>query len=160
MKQSLRIVQFTLHDSLLACDVSQLEKILPMMTLDIVPNSLQHFHGLLNLAGTAIPVIDLASCLHIESSPYTEDTSILLTNIHNRQVGFIVDRIIDLCEIERNAIQQDEIFKGDNSPYLGSAIINDKTCLILQFEGLAGLITEDTRQNKELSQVVGKVAIQ
>ncbi len=140
MKQPLRIVQFTVRDSLLGCDVSQLDKILPMMSLDTVPNSLQHFHGLLNLAGTAIPIIDLASCLHIEPSPYTEDTSILLTNINNRQVGFIVDRIIDLCEIERKSIQQDDIFKGNNSPYLGSIIINDKTCLLLQFAWLAGSI--------------------
>ena len=61
MKNSIEILQFILDDVSLGCDVTELDQILPMMTLEIIPNAPPYFQGMMNLNGTLIPVFDLAS---------------------------------------------------------------------------------------------------
>src|SRR3990167_3012334 len=125
MKNSMQILQFTLHDACLGCDVTELEQILPMMTLEIIPNAPPYLQGMMNLNGTLIPIFNLASYLKLKPLSYDLDTSILLAKTDGKPVGFIVDRVIDLFHVERNAIQQDGLFKEKKSPYLGNIVIDD-----------------------------------
>ncbi len=136
----MQILQFTLHDACLGCDVTELEQILPMMTLEIIPNAPPYLQGMMNLNGTLIPIFNLASYLNLQRLPYNLDTSILLAKTDGKPVGFMVDRVIDLFHVERNAIQQDALFKEIKSPYLGNVVINDKPCLILQFQRIINVV--------------------
>src|SRR3990167_2488124 len=133
MKNSMQILQFTLHDACLGCDVTDVEQILPMMTLEIIPNAPPYLQGMMNLNGTLIPVFNLARYLNLQQLPYNLDTGILLAKTDGKPVGFIVDRVIDLFHVEKNTIQQDDLFKEKKSPYLGNVVIDNKPCLILQF---------------------------
>ena len=130
----MQILQFTLHDACLGCDVTELEQILPMMTLEIIPNAPPYLQGMMNLNGTLIPVFNLARYLNLQHLPYNLDTGILLAKTDGKPVGFIVDRVIDLFHVEKNTIQQDDLFKEKKSPYLGNVVIDNKPCLILQFQ--------------------------
>ena len=134
MKNSVQILQFTLHDASFGCDVTELEQILSMMTLEIIPNAPPYLQGMMNLNGTLIPVFNLSRYLKLKPLSYDLDTSILLAKTDGKPVGFIVDRVIDLFHVERNAIQQDGLFKEKKSPYLGNIVIDDKPCLIVQFQ--------------------------
>lgn len=143
MKNSIQILQFKIQDACLGCDVTELEQILPMMTLELIPNSPPHLQGMMNLNGTLIPVFDLASYLNLQHLSYNLDTSILLAKTDDKPVGFIVDRVVDLFHVEKNTIQQDDLFKEKKSYYLGNVVIDNKPCLILQFlQIIKGIYTE------------------
>lgn len=134
MKNTIQILQFQIQDARLGCDVTELEQILPMMTLELIPNSPLYLQGMMNLNGILIPVFDLSSYLQLPSIPYDLNTSILLVKIGNKSVGFIVEQVIDLCNVEKNMIQQNDLFMENKSPYLGSVVIDNIPCLILQFQ--------------------------
>ena len=133
MKDSVKILQFTVRDVFLGCDITELEQILPMMTLEHVPNAPHHLQGMMNLYGMLIPVFDLASYLQLPLQSYDLDTSILLTKSDNKPVGFIVDHVIEMFTVKKNKIQQGDLFKEKKSPYVGNVVIQNKPCLILEF---------------------------
>lgn len=137
MNNALHILQFSLGEHELSCDILQIKKILPMMRLEEIAKVSDSVIGLMNLGEQMIPVFDMASCLQMSCLPYSEDTSILLTEFDNQSVGFIVDSVQDLFLTQPERIQKQMIFDGHNLFYRGSILINDKPCLIIELEKLA-----------------------
>lgn len=133
MKNAIQILQFTIQDTCLGCDVTELEKILPMMTLETVPNSPPYLQGMMNVGGTLIPVFNLTDYLQLKPFPYDLNTSILLIKTEDKSVGFIVEQVKHVFNIDKNKIQQNDFFKEKKLPYLGNVIVDDIPCLILQF---------------------------
>lgn len=134
MKETIQILQFKIQDNCLGCNVAELEQILPMMTLELIPNSPPHFQGMMNLNGTLIPVFDLSRYLQLPPFSYDLDTCILLVKTEDKSVGFIVEQVNDLFSVEKNRIQKNDLFNKNGSPYLGSVVIDSAPCLILQFQ--------------------------
>lgn len=134
MKNAIKILQFKIQDARLGCDVIELEQILPMMTLELIPNPPPYLQGMMNLNGTLIPVFDLSSYLQLQPFSYNLNTSVLLVKTGDKSVGFIVEEVIDLFSVEKNMIQQNDLFLENKSPYLGSVVIDNIPCLILQLQ--------------------------
>lgn len=137
MNTSLHLLQFTLGEHLLSCDILSIKKILPMMNLEEIADVSDSVIGLINVGGQMIPVFDMASYLQISSKAYSEDTSILLTQCDHQTIGFIVDNVQDLFITDADTIQKQTIFDGQNHFYRGSILINEKPCLIVELEKLA-----------------------
>lgn len=71
--------------------------------------------GIINLRGNIIPVIDIRLRFQKEEAPYDTHTCIIVTNINESYVGFIVDEVNDVADIEDEKISMPPKISGENS---------------------------------------------
>src|SRR5690349_17517994 len=98
------MLRFRIQEVRLCLDLADIKKIFLLPRLQKVPNSAIYVAGLINIAGMSVPVIDLALRLKLErTQPYNLETSIVLCQTEKQEMGLIVDQIIDIKPIEKNA---------------------------------------------------------
>lgn len=116
-------------------ELNHVEKVLPLMALENVPNAPAYFVGLMNLAGKSIPVIDLARRLSMtREKPYSLDVPILICMQGEKQVGLIVDEVKGLTDVEESALQMRAEFNADNSPIVGTINLENELYLLLNLK--------------------------
>lgn len=113
----LEILKFKIPGMRLCAPLENAIKVLPLMELQPVPGAPRYLRGLMNLHGRSIPVIDLAARLGYGGyTRYTLETPILLCEYEGLQSGLIVDKVIGVETLERDAWQQTPAF--DNAGLL------------------------------------------
>lgn len=118
-------------------ELSHIDKVLPLMNLETVPDAPSYLVGLMNLAGKSVPVIDLARRISMSrDQPYSLDVPILLCNHGEDTVGLIVDEVEGLVIVEENALQMRKEFNADQSPILGAINIEDELYLLLNLNAI------------------------
>lgn len=130
--QPLRVLHFLLEDTRLCIDLQYLDKILPLVLLEPVPNSPAYVTGLLNLAGKTIPVIDLAIRLGMQrSTPYSVDVPILLCSYQTYQACFVVDHILEMEQVDPMSLQMHDDFDNPDSFFCGAIAANENMSLLI-----------------------------
>jgi purine-binding chemotaxis protein CheW len=127
-----QVLHFLLGGVRFCMEIKYIEKISPLVLLEVVPNSPPYLAGLMNHAGKSIPVVDLAIRLgfkHNES--YSLNTPILLCSENSRETGLIIDQIIGLDYIEADAIQMREEFSNENSLFLAAITLETEVALLI-----------------------------
>lgn len=138
----IQVLQFVIENAHICIDLRFVNKILPLMQLERVPNCPNYFAGLMNLEGKTIPVIDLAIRLGMQRiNKYSLDMPILLCTYENHQAGMLVDNITNLSLIQENTIQMHEEFDTTDSPFLGSVSINENLSLLLNLSHIFPIST-------------------
>lgn len=59
----------------------------------------------MNLRGTVIPIIDLASKLAMESMEPNSRSAIVVAEVNGRAMGLVVDRVSDILTIPESMLQ-------------------------------------------------------
>ena len=134
----MQLVGFGVANEKFGVDILMVQEILRSAEVTSVPNSPEFVEGVLNLRGNIVPVIDLRKRLNL----YDEETSqkkswVLILNIDNRVVGFIVDHVTEVLKIEEDSIETapDIIVAGLESQYIqGVCKIDDGLIIILDFD--------------------------
>jgi len=134
----MQLVGFGVANEKFGVDILMVQEILRSAEVTAVPNSPEFVEGVLNLRGNIVPVIDLRKRLNL----YDEETSqkkswVLILNIENRVVGFIVDHVTEVLKIEEDSIETapDIIVAGLESQYIqGVCKIDDGLIIILDFD--------------------------
>jgi len=135
IKPKMKVLTCTVQDTHVCIDVQYIDKILPLISLEIVPNSPTYVAGLINLEGKIIPVIDLAIRLGVKrTEAYSLDVSILLCTYGSHQAGLIIDDIGNLLEIEEEAIQMADEFHHKHSPFVGSVYLSTHLALLVNMD--------------------------
>ncbi len=139
MEGKLQVLHFLLHDAHFCIEIKYIEKILPLVLIEAVPNSPKYLVGLMNYAGQSIPVIDLAIYLGFaRDHKYSLDTPILLCSDENHTVGIIVDHAIGLDVIEEKSIQMHEEFNTDESPFIAAITLKTEVALLINTKRILG----------------------
>lgn len=111
------VLKFMIPGMRLCAPLENVIKVLPMMELQPVPGSPRYLRGLMNLHGRSIPVVDLAARLGYGGyTRCTLETPILLCEHEGLQTGLIVEKVIGVETLERDAWQQTPAF--DNAGLL------------------------------------------
>jgi purine-binding chemotaxis protein CheW len=98
-------ILFQLNSQIFAIKLDDLDEILMMCALHIIPESPNFVAGAINLRGTMLPVIDLSQRLgFVRSSPppqvlknesapsaYQKDTRLLIVTVNDLRIGMIID---------------------------------------------------------------------
>lgn len=133
----MHVLNCLIKDVHVCIDVANVNKILPLLLLEAVPNSPNYVAGLFNLEGKVIPVIDLAMRLGMERvDTYTLDMSVLLCNYGEYQAGFIIDKVLSLSEVNQDDIQMHEKFDTKDSSFVGTATLKNSISLLVNIEHL------------------------
>ena len=102
---------------------------------DIVslPKGSDFIEGVTELRGEVIPVVDLKSRMELHKSEETDETRMLVAQVEDLSVGFIVDAASDVLDIDSAAIEPAPTeIKGINVKFLkGVAKLDERLLLII-----------------------------
>ncbi len=144
------MIQFTtfyVGNTLFGVNILQVKEINNQMRYTPVPDSIDFIKGLFNLRGQIITIFDLAKRLGRKDTLIGEKTRNLilktdietvllrekfkLEEIGNDAVGFIIDKIGDVIEVEEEQIQQPPANVGDISKEFIKGVVELKSDLLI-----------------------------
>lgn len=129
-----QLVGFNIANEKFGVNILMVQEIIRSAQVTHVPNSPDFVEGVINLHGNIIPVIDLRKRLNLyDEKSEQKQIWILILNINESNVGFIVDRVTEVTQIEENSIEQapEIIVAGLESQYIQGVCDVDGTLIIL-----------------------------
>lgn len=101
-------IVFKLNQQLLALSVDYVVQIIPMVTIDPLPEADKVIEGLINVRGESVVVVNLRRRLGLPEIELGLHTPILLTKLENYTMGLIVDDVVDVLSFSEEDIVQSE----------------------------------------------------
>ncbi len=112
-EKSYQMVGFRLGNEEYMVDINQIREIIMTTEITYVPRVPHYFEGVINLRGNIVPVINLRKKLKMPPKEITATTRILIMEILDMNIGFIVDRITKVIIIpEKNIDATPTTFGG------------------------------------------------
>lgn len=103
-------ITFRLGDELFAIPVAQVREVLDMSVITRVPKAPGYMRGVVNVRGSAIPVVDLRVKFGLSAVPDSVNTRIVVLELHLDGeavvVGGIADSVHDVIELEPSQIEE------------------------------------------------------
>ena len=100
---STRTLLFRVGEGTYGCDIAAVREIVPFRRATRLPGAPRYVHGLINLRGTIVTVIDLGARLDAAREPIA-DGSIILAMHGSRLVGVAVDEVMDVQMITEETL--------------------------------------------------------
>ncbi len=128
----LQLVTFNIGKEEYGVDILHVQEINRMTHITKVPNAPHFVEGVINLRGRVIPVIDLRLKLKIEKKEYDKNTRIIVVEVDNKTIGFIVDSVNEVLRIPANLTEvPPEMVSGVESEFIKSVGKLEDRLLIL-----------------------------
>ena len=140
----IQLVGFKLGDEDFAVDISRVQEINRMLKITKVPNSQEFVEGVVNLRGKIVPVVNLRERLGFPKKEEDAKTKIIVTEINNSLIGFIVDEVWEVIRIPKDIIEQTPTIASSIEKDLinGVAKLEDRILILLNIENLFQLQEE------------------
>lgn len=132
----LQLVSFNIGKEEFGVDILKVQEINRMTEITQLPNSPDFIEGIINLRGRVIPIIDLRTRMGLLKKEYDKDSRIIVVEIHNRTIGFIVDMVSEVLRIPRSITEPPPaMIGGIKSEYI-TAIgkLSDRLLILLDLE--------------------------
>jgi purine-binding chemotaxis protein CheW len=115
-----------------------------MLKITKVPNSQEFVEGVVNLRGKIVPVVNLRERLGFPKKEEDAKTKIIVTEINNSLIGFIVDEVREVIRIPKDIIEQTPTIASSIEKDLinGVAKLEDRILILLNIENLFQLQEE------------------
>ena len=146
----LQLVSFNIGEEEFGVDILCVQEINRMVEVTRVPNAPQFVVGVINLRGKVIPIIDMRMRLGLETKSDDKNTRIIVVEIKNKVIGFIVDNVNEVLRISKSITEAPPpMVSGINSEYITSiGKLDDRLLILLDLDKI--LATADTIKNSEL----------
>lgn len=140
-----KYLTFWTDGELFGIPISDVVQIISMQGITPLPDFPQYAKGVINLRGNIIPVIDIRIRFGKPEAAYTENTCIIVTSIEDSFMGFIVDTVDEVTDLEEDSISPPpQVSHNPTNRYLtGIGQIGDKVVLLLD---AAKILTENELQ--------------
>ena len=155
----MQLVGFEIGQEQFGVNILSVQEIIRSAPVTNVPNSPMFVEGVINLRGDIVPVIDLRKRLNLLKDGEELDHSknwILILNIGERVIGFIVDNVTEVLKIEEESIEPppDIIVSGLENQYIqGVCNIDDALLIILEFDRILYNEEYSALENSNLEEV-------
>lgn len=110
LEQATHYLTFRLGDELFAIGVVQVREVLDMSVITRVPRAPSYMRGVVNVRGSAIPVVDLRLKFGLPGTADSVNTRIVVLelNLDGEPVvmGGIADSVHDVIELDRSQIEE------------------------------------------------------
>ena len=133
-----QFLTFQLGNELYGVDILRVQEIKGYTTVTKIPNTPPHIKGVLNLRGTIVPIVELRTKFGMPTIEYTLFTVIVVVVIQEKIMGFVVDAVSDVLNIDKKDIQPPPQFgaKVDVSFLNGIGKSGDKLVALLDMDRL------------------------
>lgn len=103
-----------------------------------LPHAPSYVHGVINLRGTVLPVVDLARRLGLDTEEPSERSVIIVIDFEGRTVGVRVDAVSDILSVSSNSMQPppDMLSDGSERFIRGLIVIEDRMVRVLDLEAV------------------------
>ncbi len=144
-EERLHIVSFRMGSEEFGVDILQVREIIRMTTITRVPNAPGIVEGVINLRGKVVPVVELRRKLGM---PYVEpdkNTRIVIVELEEKTVGFIVDAVSEVLRIPQNVIEPPpSIAAGINAEFITAVgKLEDRLLILLDLKKTLSLPEAD-----------------
>lgn len=135
---SCQFLTFQLGDEQYGVDILRVQEIKGYTPVTRIPNTPSYIKGVLNLRGTIVPIIELRTKFGMPTIDYTMFTVIVVVVVREKIMGFVVDAVSDVLDINKKDIQPPPEFgtRLDVSFLSGIGKSGDKLVAILNIDRL------------------------
>lgn len=136
----IQLVSFKIGEEEFAVDILKVQEINRMLEITKVPNAPGYVEGVINLRGRVIPVIDLRLRLGMERIEHGNDTRIVVVEVLQKTVGFIVDSVNEVLRIPKSITEPPPpMVAGVESDYITAVgKLDDRLLILLDLEKILG----------------------
>lgn len=100
-----QLVVFTIAGEEFGFEITQVREIIKPREITRLPHTPDFVEGVTNLRGEVIPVVDLKKRFGIGSTEKNDDNRIIIAEVNDTRVGFIVDSVTETLRIPASAIE-------------------------------------------------------
>jgi len=112
--------------------LDDVERLLPLMLLQPVPEGPDYLMGLMNLRGQPVPVVDLARRLGLPAcAGHPLEAPVVLAGLGGLRAGLVVDEVLGVQAVPRPALRGEALFRDGLPPVLSAVATNGGTALQL-----------------------------
>jgi len=123
-QDDIELLSFGVGDHEYSVNIMSVREIRGWTKATSLPHSPSYVHGVINLRGTVLPVIDLAKRLGLETKEPGERSVIIVIDLEGRTVGLRVDAVSDILSVAIDALQPPpDILDDENETFVRSLII-------------------------------------
>lgn len=158
MEQTIKLVVFKLFDQRFALKIQCVDRIVPIVEINSLPNMPDYISGVINLHGEVIPVINMHILFNLQEKKLELSDQLIIVNNTSGRYALWVDNTNEVIDVsETDIVNADDIV--DSVPYIkgilkgkdGLVFIND-TEKFLSPEELS-LLNKALRENENLVRV-------
>ena len=126
-------VVFNLNKEEFGIDIMNVKEITPYQESINIPNAPDFIEGIINYRGNVIPIINLKKRFNLDNLEVTKDTRIIVINLDDKEIGFVVDEASQTIRIDDEQIDPapDIISEVDRRFITGVGKISEDRLLIL-----------------------------
>lgn len=131
-----QLVVFRLHNEEFGVEITEVREIVKPRHITRLPHVDDYIEGVTNLRGEVIPVICLRKRFGLEPQEETEDTRIMMLEVKDNMVGFIVDAVTETLRLSEDAIDPPPgNIAGLRADYLaGVGKLEDRLLILLEVD--------------------------
>ncbi|MGZ3789016.1 MAG: chemotaxis protein CheW [Bacteriovorax sp.] len=148
---SVQFLTFFIKGEVFALDIKSIKEILNYRPITKMPFMPDFIHGVLNLRGVVLPVIDLSARLHNETASIGARSTVLIIETaeaaDSQTIGVLVDGVSEVLSLESSHIDMPPQFGAHLRPEFitGVTRLNDNFIIILN-QGTVFSMEEMTTQ--------------
>ncbi len=141
---TLQIAAFRLGKEEFGIDILYIREIIRMPVITRVPNAPEYVLGIFNMRGKVVPVVDITRKLGVSRNEESEETKVVVVQVHNVLVGFVVDAVSEVQRVAKSIIvPPPALMEGVNTKYVeGLARMDDRLIILLDLPKLLELEDE------------------
>lgn len=102
--QYMKYLTFSIDGRTFAFPIKDVVEIVEVQEPLPVPEFPEYVKGIINTKGRVVPVIDLRLRFQLEEVEYNDRTCIILASISSVEIGFIVDSVKSVIEVEEEML--------------------------------------------------------
>ncbi len=131
-----QLVSFVIENEEFGVDILKVQEIIRTVEITRVPKSPDFVEGVINLRGKIVPVIDLRKRFGIEKKEQDNETRIIVVELPDKVVGFLVDRVKEVIRVEKSVIEPPpELTTNVSANYItGVAKLEDRLLILLDLD--------------------------
>jgi purine-binding chemotaxis protein CheW len=135
----IQVVSFKVGDEEFGLDILRVQEIIRLQALTRVPNSPDFVDGVINLRGKVIPIIALRKRFGLQEQPHDKQTRIVVLEVQNMVVGFIVDSVSEVLRIPANTVvPPPRLGKIEREFVSGVGKLEDRLLILLDIDRIMG----------------------
>ena len=134
----IQLVTFSIGEEEFGVDILKVQEIIRTMEITKVPRAQAFVEGVINLRGKVIPIIDLRRRFGLVSKKHDKHTRIIVIEINNMIVGFVVDSVSEVLRIPAGTVEPPPpVVAGLESEYIsGVGKLHDRLLILLDLDKL------------------------
>lgn len=132
-----KFLTFLIDGQYFAIPIEDVREIIATQSVTQMPDFPEYVKGVINLRGSIIPLVDLRLRFRKPEKERDEYTSIVITSIEGTDVGFVVDAVDEVLDIDKEHLASPPKMGEGSARYLkGIGRVGEKIVLLLDVGAL------------------------